>query len=61
MFNGNEPLGLPRGSVRAVITLGIIGVTLGMFTMGAAVPDLLGGAFLAALGYYGLTRLTNGG
>ncbi len=34
MFNSNEPLGLPKGSIRALITLAFTGVTAYVFATG---------------------------
>ncbi len=60
-FNPNEPLGLPKGSVRALITLGIVGVVLALFALERTIPDQLLAAWGAVMLYYGLTRLSGSG
>ena len=51
------PLWLPIGSVRALVLLGITGVTLGMVFLAKPVPDELKVAFGAVWGMYVGTRL----
>lgn len=41
MFNRNQPLWLPRGSVRAVLALMVVGITMTMFALNRGVPDAL--------------------
>lgn len=41
MFDKNEPLALPRGSVRAMIALGFTAVTIFLFANGQQVDDAL--------------------
>ena len=54
-MNASEPLGLPNGSIRAILTLGITGVTLYLFAIGQSVPvDLLVVNTLVVGNYFGL-------
>jgi hypothetical protein len=50
------PLGLPEGSIRALIALMIIGTVCGMTACGKPVPDFLVRGFELALFGYGLVR-----
>lgn len=47
-----EPLGLPKGSIRAIATLGIAGCSWGLMLTGGPVPDYVQGLLLAIIGYY---------
>jgi hypothetical protein len=54
-MNTKEPLGLPKGSVRAALALGVTATLLAkMFTSGLTGEELL--LMSAVLGGYGLTR-----
>lgn len=35
----NEPLGLPKGSVRAILSIGIVGASIYMFATGKVDPQ----------------------
>jgi len=52
MFNKNLPLGLPEGSVRAIIALSVVGVALAKFFIDDAVPDQLLAIVGVAVGFY---------
>lgn len=47
-----EPLGLPKGSIRAIATLGTAGCSWGLMLTGGTVPDYVLGLLLAIIGYY---------
>lgn len=55
-MNKNEPLGLPRGSVRAILAIMIVGSTVVGFTIGTAVDQALVGIAGAVVGYYFAAR-----
>lgn len=57
MFNFNEPLGLPQGSVRAIITLLLILAVIFMAFTGV-VSEFIISLAAAAFGYYFGTRGT---
>lgn len=48
----SEPLGLPRGSVRAMVALALSGSVWGLMLAGKPVPQHLLGLLLAVLSYY---------
>jgi len=48
----NEPLGLPKGSVRALMALAVIGGTMFIYLWTNEVPDWLISAFGTAFGFY---------
>jgi hypothetical protein len=48
----NEPLGLPTGSVRALLTLLLVGAAVITACCGRAVPEWIIAAASTALGYY---------
>ncbi|RLI74772.1 hypothetical protein DRO97_05120 [Archaeoglobales archaeon] len=48
----NEPLGLPRGSIRAILALVTIGGTIVLYGLTGNVPDWLISAFGTAFGFY---------
>jgi len=48
----NEPLGLPRGSIRAILALIVISGTLLAHFLSGEVPDWLISAFGTAFGFY---------
>lgn len=53
MVNNNQnPLGLPKGSVRAILALGIIGTICIVFAKTAQIPDQLLNMGLLILGFY---------
>jgi hypothetical protein len=52
----NEPLGLPAGSIRAVMTLILVLAVCALCVMGHPVPEILQQGFLVALGMYHLSR-----
>lgn len=47
-----EPLGLPKGSIRAIVTLVTAGCSWGLMLAGTAVPDYVLDLLLAIIGYY---------
>jgi hypothetical protein len=47
-----EPLHMPRGSIRALVTLLMAGSCWAMVLRGREVPDYLFSLLLAAIGYY---------
>lgn len=56
----NEPLGLPKGSVRALVTLTLIAAAVyGMLT-GIDVPEWYYAAVALIVGHYFGSRSTNG-
>lgn len=55
---GPEPLWLPKGSVRAIIALAIVGIPYGRIAMGLPVDaDVLDAALAGALAYGALRAL----
>jgi len=50
------PLGLPEGSVRAVLVVILVGAICLMCVLGRAVPDRLWGFGELALGFYFVAR-----
>lgn len=56
LLDPKQPLWLPEGSVRAIVTLGVVGTTLSLLARGQQVPELLAGAFVAVLAFYGIVR-----
>lgn len=52
MLAETEPLGLPRGSVRAIISLIIISSAIVIYLVKGEVPDWLVSAFGTAYGFY---------
>lgn len=55
-----EPLGLPKGSVRAAITLIVVVVTCGVAALKGTVPDVLGMAFGTVVASYFSARPKGG-
>jgi len=47
-----DPLKLPRGSIRALITLALTGILWALMLLGREVPPALAGVSLIALGHY---------
>jgi len=41
VFNPNQPLGMPEGTVRAVLVLMIVGCYVVMMLLGQKIPDTL--------------------
>lgn len=56
MLRSNEPLGLPQGSVRAVMTLLLLGTVCVLCVLRQPVPEILQEAFLLAMGMYFTSR-----
>ena len=50
--HGRPPLGLPVGSVRALITLSLIATIAGLLFIEIAVPEQLWVAFALGIGHY---------
>ena len=48
----NEPLGLPRGSVRAILAVAVVSGTMFIHFWTGEVPDWLISAFGTAFGFY---------
>jgi hypothetical protein len=48
----NEPLGLPRGSIRAILAGTVVGGTIVLYGITGNVPDWLISAFGTAFGFY---------
>ena len=57
-MNNKEPLGLPKGSVRAIPALMIVGSILGRLVAGMSVDDREFALLAAVTAGYGLYRLT---
>jgi hypothetical protein len=55
MLNFNEPLGLPQGSIRAIITMVLIGALIALVFLGKS-SSYLEVLASAAFGYYFGTR-----
>ena len=51
-MNNSKPLGLPTGSIRAIIALMVTVSTLMMVGLGVDIPDGLWAGFGAAIGFY---------
>jgi len=47
-----EPLGLPRGSVRAILSIGVVFGAIILYALTGNVPDWLISAFGTAFGIY---------
>lgn len=56
----NQPLWMPKGSVRAILALFVVGVTWGPVAFGEPVDDTLLGIGAAVLGGYGVYRVAEG-
>lgn len=52
MASRNEPLGLPAGSIRALLTAIMLVTVCVLSVMKEPVPDILRDAFLMAIGMY---------
>lgn len=52
MGSMNEPLGLPKGSVRAILAIAVVGGTIFIHLWSGQVPDWLISAFGTAFGFY---------
>jgi len=52
MVEGREPLGLPKGSVRAILAISVISGTMFIYLWSGEVPDWLISAFGTAFGFY---------
>ena len=59
MDNG-QPLWLPKGSVRAILALIVVGVVFGRIALGQPVDEPVLGAAVAVLGGYGVYRAVEG-
>ncbi|AGK61506.1 hypothetical protein Asulf_01528 [Archaeoglobus sulfaticallidus PM70-1] len=58
MQESNEPLGLPRGSVRAILAIVTVGGAVVMHAMNITVPDWLISMAGTAFGFYfGMRKL----
>lgn len=57
-MNKNEPLGLPRGSVRALLAIIIVGAGVAGLLMGRVMPEWFLGVLLLVLGLYFGNRAT---
>lgn len=51
-MNRGEALGLPPGSVRAILTIMLVLIVSALFFIKGAVPEMLGGGMLLALNWY---------
>lgn len=51
-MNRNEPLGLPRGSVRALLAIVIVGAGVAGMLMGRILPEWFLGILTLVLGLY---------
>ena len=60
MFNASEPLGLPEGSVRALIALAATAAVIYLFVTGQVVPDQLMTVTTLVIGYYFGARVDGG-
>ena len=58
-MNTNEPLGLPRGSVRAILAIGFVGVVMFRVAAGLSVDPQLLYAVYGVMGAYSLLRVTD--
>jgi len=52
MSGEKEPLGLPRGSVRAILAMAVVGGTMFIYLWKGEVPDWLISAFGTGFGFY---------
>lgn len=59
-MNPNEPLGLPHGSVRAILALMVVGATVGAYALSGQVAEGLIGIAGMVIGYYFGTRSGSG-
>lgn len=55
----NEPLGLPEGTVRAIITLILVVATLLYMYLGIDMPEWYYGLVILSVGYYFGSRTAN--
>jgi hypothetical protein len=51
-FGHEEPLGMPKGSVRALLLLGLLGLIAAVQVIGLELIPVVGEAFLVVAGYY---------
>ncbi len=56
MYRDELPLGLPKGSVRAILSMTIIGSTILIYLIKGTVPEFLVTAFGTAYGFYFASR-----
>ena len=56
----NHPLGLPRGSVRALLAIFIVMAALVYFLLYQDLPQALAGVLGVVIGYYFGSRTANG-
>jgi hypothetical protein len=59
MLNNKEPLWMPRGSVRALMALIIVGVTMGRVALGLEVDETARIAMFGTMAAYALLRVTD--
>jgi len=59
MFNPNQPLWLPPGSIRAVMALSLTGALIYLLVSQAPVPDWLTPVITALIGFYFAGRENN--
>jgi hypothetical protein len=59
MLNNNEPLWLPRGSVRALMALIAVGVPMGRVALGLEVDEIGRIAMYGTMAAYSLLRVTD--
>ena len=56
MFDKNQPLGLPEGSVRAIIAIGLTVTVIVAIFVNRQVPDVVFGFMAAIIGFYFASR-----
>jgi len=56
MYKLDLPLGLPKGSVRSILALGIVFGTMAIYVVKGQVADWMISAFGTAVGFYFGTR-----
>lgn len=55
-WNSSEPLGLPPGSIRALLAMAVVGTGLALACVRGAVPEELRELVLAVIVFYFTTR-----
>lgn len=51
-MNSNEALGLPKGSIRAILALALVGAVVGLAAFGVPIPEGLWSLAGAGIAYY---------
>ena len=58
LFNNDEPLGLPKGSIRSIISMAFVGATIYSIVNGIEIKDTLLPITTMIVGFYYGSRTT---